>query len=143
MASGGRESKLWRKSGDSVAFFSRACSGVADRSGAPGTLPYVARRGALAGRRCVGGACKVHAQRAGRGCVSSTLESTLALGKLGPNEGGIPLGTVAEFLLHRTDSPDTEANWEVAGEPIEASIKTSVQRCVPRWELRLLSPLLP
>ncbi len=46
--------------------------------------------------------------------VSSTLESTFALGQLGPNnENAAQLGTQAEFLFHSTSVPDIAANWEV------------------------------
>jgi hypothetical protein len=50
---------------------------------------------------------------------SETLESTLAFGEPGPNEGAaVHAGTEREFLLHRTDAPDTAANWEVVGQAL-------------------------
>jgi hypothetical protein len=48
--------------------------------------------------------------------LSSTLESTLAFGKLGPNSDiGGEEGTQAEFLLHSTSSLGTEGGWEDGG----------------------------
>ncbi len=46
--------------------------------------------------------------------VSSTLESTVALGQLGPNnEQADQQATQGEFLFHSTSVPDIAANWEV------------------------------
>ena len=56
--------------------------------------------------------------------VSSTLESTFALGELGPNnEDAAQLGTQAELLFHSTSVPDTVAGWEVDGPVLEGPQK--------------------
>jgi hypothetical protein len=47
---------------------------------------------------------------------SEPLDSTLAFGEPGPNEGAaVYVGTEREFLLHRVDAPETAAGWEVVG----------------------------
>jgi hypothetical protein len=47
---------------------------------------------------------------------SPTLESSLASGFPGPNNGASVLeGTEEAFLLHSTNTPDLPANWELAG----------------------------
>ncbi len=48
--------------------------------------------------------------------LSPTLETSLAYGQPGPNYGWTSAETTEnEFLLHDISTPDTEANWEVAG----------------------------
>jgi hypothetical protein len=48
--------------------------------------------------------------------VSSTLESTLALGIAGANlEAAVLEGTEEEFQLHNTSTPDTSENWQLGG----------------------------
>lgn len=50
------------------------------------------------------------------GDFSPTLGSSLTLNRTGANHGFAQYqGTERVFLLHRTDTPDTEANFEVAG----------------------------
>jgi hypothetical protein len=52
--------------------------------------------------------------------VSSTLESTFALGQLGPNdENAAQLGTRDAFFFHSTGVPDIAAGWEVGGPVLE------------------------
>lgn len=60
--------------------------------------------------------------------VSKSLDLAVALGKPGPNnEGAASLqSTEAEFLLHSTNTPDIEANWEVGGMSFEALDRGSI-----------------
>jgi hypothetical protein len=48
---------------------------------------------------------------------TASLSSVLSSANLGPNAGASEAaqGNEAEFLLHSTELPDTETNWEVAG----------------------------
>jgi hypothetical protein len=48
--------------------------------------------------------------------ITPDMSLTLALGNRGPNnEAGLQEGTESEFLFHVTASPDTSANWSLAG----------------------------
>jgi hypothetical protein len=104
--------------GESVAFISKGAF-----AGAPSSDPfneYVARRGASGWSTAPMMAPAALVPNPELRDVSSTLGTALAFGKTGgPNEVATFWGTEEAFLLHSTDSPDTEANWEVGGKVIE------------------------
>jgi hypothetical protein len=104
--------------GESVAFISNGAFAGAPSSDA--FNEYVARRGASGWSTAPMVASAALAPNPETRDVSSTLGTALAFGKTGgPNEVATFNGTEEAFLLHSTDSPDTQANWEVAGKVIE------------------------
>lgn len=100
--------------GESVVFASLGVFAGAPSAGASGT--YVASRGASGWSTA---SLLPPASQVPSGFVegfSTDLESTLFSGELGQNHGAAAdAGTEKEFLMHRTGTADTEANWEVAG----------------------------
>jgi len=55
--------------------------------------------------------------------LSPSLESAVVLGKPGANSESASLaGSTDEFMLHSTALPDTNAGWEIAGEPFEQQV---------------------
>jgi hypothetical protein len=69
---------------------------------------------------------------------SPELDYTFSQAGLGPNYPTAQTSNEIEYLLHRTDTPDTPANWEVAGgmvlrsvngKPIEQHESTSGEEC--------------
>jgi hypothetical protein len=59
--------------------------------------------------------------------VSTSLDSTFALGKPGPNVEGVDLGgTEEEFLLHPTGVSDVTGNWELGGTLLETLAKDPI-----------------
>jgi hypothetical protein len=100
--------------GEGVAFDSLGAFG-----GAPSNAPhntYIARR-SVSGWSTVSLMPPATVTPAGNTeDYSETLDSTLAFGEPGPNEGAaVYVGTEREFLLHRVDAPETAAGWEVVG----------------------------
>jgi hypothetical protein len=100
--------------GESVAFYSPGAFG-ASPSGFT-TFDYVARRGASEWSTLPemqpASVMPAYQYRD----VSSTLETMLALGELGPSdEAAILASNEVEFVVHPTDSLDTKADWTQAG----------------------------
>jgi hypothetical protein len=78
--------------------------------------------------------------------ISSTLNSVLALGKPGANNGGaFTTGADSEVMLHSTNSPDTTASWELAGNvlrtfPTEEVTELRVEEASPDFCHILIRP---
>jgi hypothetical protein len=105
--------------GESVAFFS--LGGFAQAPGGAKSIDYLARRGALGWSTAPLMPPAASLPYVVGQDVSATLDSALALGKPGPSEeAAFQAGTEEEFLLHPTDKPDTQPNWEVAGMVLRA-----------------------
>jgi hypothetical protein len=101
--------------GESVAFYSPGAFEGAPSS-PEGLIAYVAHRGATGWSTAPLMVPATMMPYIVAQDVSSSLDSTLALGKPGSNEEGAgQAGTEEEFRLHLTDRPDTEANWELGG----------------------------
>jgi hypothetical protein len=58
---------------------------------------------------------------------SATLESVLVQAELGPSKGAATYANTTRqaFLVHRTDAPDTVANWSVVGQVLQDTEETS------------------
>jgi hypothetical protein len=89
-------------------------------AGSPSSLTgtgnaYLARRGGLEWSTIPLVPPAAIAPQAGLVAVSPNLDSVLYRVKVGPNEGVATLFGENEFLVHRTDMPDTATNWELVG----------------------------
>jgi hypothetical protein len=101
--------------GDSVAYYS---AGVfADAPAGPVNIDYVAHRSASGWSTLPEMPPASRLAQISDRDVSSTLDTTFALGKPGGNEEKANLqGTEEGFLLHSTGLSDTSAMWELAGD---------------------------
>lgn len=106
-------------SGEVVAFFSKG-----EFAGAPQLLPltldYVARRGESGWLTAPVLPPPALTPAGVINDVSSSLDSVVSLSSAGPNETAAESAIEAAFWLHRVDSVDTLANWELAGPPMKA-----------------------
>ncbi len=117
--------------GESVMFFSPGAFAGAPAGGE--LMDYVARRG-LGGWSTASSAVPAALMPyVPERDVSPTLDSTLALGKPGPNlEAAFQAGTEAEFLLHSTELVDNNDTWElVGGKALSGPAKKIL---IPRYE---------
>jgi hypothetical protein len=123
---GASEIKAVSPDGSRVAYFS--LGGFAKAPGGPGG--YVAQRGASGWTTSSLQPPALMAPYSvwGNFDFSSTLESVLTSSVLGPNAGWAEFeGAEDQFLVHSVFTPDTEANWEVAGRiTLKALEKTRV-----------------
>jgi hypothetical protein len=117
--------------GESAVFISQGTFAGAPAGKNFGGAPYLARRAAAGWSTSSLEAPAAVAPLGSTFDFSTTLQSSLWTGKLGPNEGAATLETnQAVFLRHAVDEPDTVENWPVTGDVVESLEKTRLDTSV-------------